>query len=1220
MRFRHGELTQIQSMLQNQITSLGNFVFQDGSPVSGGHISVDNTVIALQLQPQFANVDIDVTNFLVNGNNTLIINASGATTVKAVVVAIDETQINPIIVVKYLTGTTFQDGDTIQVATGVQTQASLISANSSSGASVASINEGVFYSGGFFVDVSPQTILLTSANNVPTYRVGLTISETIVDETQDTNLLDPAQGSFNYQAPGATRYQYNLTLDKRDLSSVDDSAFYELLRVENGLITKYIDYPIYGDLGATLAERTYDQSGDFVTKPFIVSAKQNQSNSSQFSLVISPGKAYVKGYEFQTIATQVLQSDRALSTNSVTNYSMSLEYGNIMTVNNVHGGNTTGIFDITEFQPVDLHCVQSGSILSANASIYNSTKIGTAGIRNIEFLGLGDYYVYIVNTNLSQNTFQAVTGNAISLQFPVNYSNVTNAFVNVNITVNTGGIIDQRIITNYVSPNVAFLNLPLSTNATSSSNVTLSFGIKDTESLVVTPASFTTNVFATQNSVSAIYACMDIALAGKDFTGNAQLTDTQFNNMIYELPQNYVAQGSINGATFYSRKNLWSQTFTFNSVNTANLIITSGSGLGSGESFPYGFTTQFLTDALANTNFIIVVRNAMTSNLANGQIINFNRGTIGGGNGIYQSSNLSVTAVVSSNASFVGDILFTVLETNANSTAVARRTKTLIGNTSNSTLLSTDSYLNGVAVIGTSNAAAVYIDAANGYVWYPSYYDMALTPGAIQSLYVPDVYSIIKVYSSGSPTTQPNVLNAIDITNNYYLNSGQNDNFYDHASLILKPGVYPPTGQTVVMMQYFSHDSVQGFFDADSYSSTLYQNEAIPYYASQKFGTFTLRDCIDFRPTRQLGSLATVTSDTFYGLKTPQPDNTITLSYQFYLPRIDKLMLNKTGVFTIEEGTPSQYPPTPTDSDDAMTLYILTIPAYTANVSAIAMQYVENKVYTMKDIGVLDTRIQNLEVYSSLSSQESLISSQKILYKNGVTAKDPYGIITDDFSSFSVADNKSTDLQAYFQPGTLSPMKAQNALKLNYVKASGSSAQKNDKTYSLAFTEVPAIVQNTASESLSVQPYLFAQFTGTVKLSPSTDYWFSSRLVPQIIAPASSIVDVPLTVVPPSAPDLVPANASPSAPVITNSFSQANSYITTSLYNTGINTGQVEYFNKTLLSYGLISTISNWFGAPVQTSNVSQTILTNNLGTTIQLAPGVGRNGGVSTNTTIKVL
>src|SRR5579863_5667944 len=76
------ELTQLQSILQNQISKLGSFVLADGSPVTGGHVSFDGTVKALQLQQQFANTDINLSDFFVNSNNTLIINASGPTTVK----------------------------------------------------------------------------------------------------------------------------------------------------------------------------------------------------------------------------------------------------------------------------------------------------------------------------------------------------------------------------------------------------------------------------------------------------------------------------------------------------------------------------------------------------------------------------------------------------------------------------------------------------------------------------------------------------------------------------------------------------------------------------------------------------------------------------------------------------------------------------------------------------------------------------------------------------------------------------------------------------------------------------------------------------------------------------------------------------------------------------------------------------------------------------------
>jgi hypothetical protein len=35
------ELTQIQSILQNQIKQFGDHIFQDGSPVIGGHLTLD---------------------------------------------------------------------------------------------------------------------------------------------------------------------------------------------------------------------------------------------------------------------------------------------------------------------------------------------------------------------------------------------------------------------------------------------------------------------------------------------------------------------------------------------------------------------------------------------------------------------------------------------------------------------------------------------------------------------------------------------------------------------------------------------------------------------------------------------------------------------------------------------------------------------------------------------------------------------------------------------------------------------------------------------------------------------------------------------------------------------------------------------------------------------------------------------------------------------------
>jgi len=1206
------ELTALQSILQNQISSIGGFIFQNGSPVSGGHVSVDTSVVAIQLQQQYANVDIDLTNFLVNGNSTLIVNVSGTVTVKAVVVAIDDTQTNPTILVKYLTGNKFNDGDVIQVATGLQTQAQLITSNASTGASVASINEGVFYSGGFFVKVPAQTIVLDSTTTTPTYRVGLQISEAIVDEITDTNLLDPAQGSFNYQAPGATRYQYNLSLTKRTLNSVDTSAFYELIRVENGLITQQVDYPVFADLDKSLAQRTYDTSGDFTVKAFSISTSDYPQDNTKYQLVIEPGKAYVKGFEFETVGTQKIINDKALTTNTITDYGMSLDYGNILTVTNLYGGNSSGIFDITQFQSVDLHIVPSANIATNLSAAYSNTKIGTAKIRDIEFLGLNNYYVYVHDVNIQGLNFIASGGSENTITLPANATNYPNAYANVLVTVSTAGIIDQRTIVSYnATTKVATLNQNLSIAANNTSNVTLNYGIKDCNSLVVTPSSFGSNVYYTQNSTSAILACMDIAVAGKTPAGNTVLTDTQFNSMVYPLPHDYVAQGTITNATFYHRKNLWSQTFT-----SGNLTISSGSGLGTGESFAYGFTNQYLPDVTANNNFIVVVKNALSSNLSNGQIIQFNKGSVTGGNGVFQTSSNSVTIAVGTNGTFIGDVLFTVEVSNASQAAVARRSKTLIGNTSNVVLLSTDSYLNGLPVIGTAVANSIYIDSANGYVWLPNTSTIIKTPNSPQYLGLPDVINVIKVYDSGNSSFAPNSTNALDITANYYLDSGQRDNYYDHASLILKPGVSPPTGQVMCILQYYQHDSVSGFFDADSYSSTAYSLGLIPIYNSPNFGSINLRDSIDFRPTRTIGTTANVATFNLTGLNTPYPDNPIVLSYQFYLPRIDKLVLSKDKSFKIIQGVPAVNPTTPADLPDAMTLYIVSTPAYTPNVSQIGLQYIENKRYTMRDIGVLDKRIQRLEYYSSLSQLES--NTRSILYSDGVTAKPTYGLIADNFGDFSVADNQNFDLLCFLANNSMTPYKSQVALQPNFVSASGGNYNENDKVFSLSYTETPVLTQNAASTYVSVQPYLFGQFKGTVKLTPSTDSFFNANLIPMVIA-----VSAPPS--PPTPTKYIPATLGPPKTTVTPQANVVVTKPTTTIVSSYTNVGNrqeyIEYgpagyllygpryttnrIGINYLGYGYLNIGSDWY-APFGAGNGNQvstagTPLNLNSGGSIQL-------------------
>lgn len=1123
------ELTTLQSLLQFQLSQAGNFLFENGSPVQGGHITFDNSVLSIQLQ---ANDSINLSDF----DDVLLVNQVGAVNTQAVVIVTDSTvasnTVEGALVVKYLSGNEFPDGGQIQIATGNQEVAFLVPANATSAASIASINEGVFYVDGYFVFVKQQTICLSSTTAFPTARVGLQIQPGIVTSSQDSTLLDPAQGSFNFQAPGADRFQFDLVLSQRSLDSTDDSLFIELIRIENGVITSQIEYPVLGSIQDELASRTFDTNGNFVVSPFIATALDDPSNSNNTLVSINPGRAYVDGYEFDTISSVKMSTPKARTTNSSTDYVLSLEFGNYVAVTNVFSGNASG-FNTGNFGTMDVHLVQSSNVNTTNLQAYSNTMIGTAKIRDIEYNGPNNWLAYILDVNLVPIVVNAagVSANTTSITLPGTFTSSINAINNVAVTVLTGNSSgDTRTIVSYNSASrVAYLDRPTTQLIDTTSVLSIAFGVKDINGLVETPA-IGGNVFYTQNSTAGKYACMDIAInGGKDTVGNTILFSTNFDHMDYPLPQTYLAQNTMSNVTFVNRKTIANVSFV-----SGNAVIGTGSGLDSNEIYTFGLLNQFLADQTAAENFFVVVRSTQTSNLANGIPLVWDHGTNPAGNGVFQTDSTHVTIKTVTTGNFLADILLTVEDQNAS--VNFRRQKTYIGNTSNTTLRSTDSYLNGQVVIGSTNNS-VFIDSANGIVWYTSYPDIQKTPGIRMSMGLPDVIQIIKVYDSGNPNFMPNATNAIDITSHYIFDSGQRDNYYDHAGLILGPGQQPPTGQTAVMLVYYQHSSTSGFFSVDSYSAYNYAYNQIPIYSSAQFNSVNLRDVIDFRPTRTPGYTSNIQQFTLTGLRLPQPDNPMTLSYQYYLPRVDKLVLTKNRQFTILQGVPALQPVAPVDQPNSMTLYTLSIPQYTFSAANIAMSYVENKRYTMADIGSLDLRIQQLEYYASLSQLESQGISKTVNYQDG-TAKQQYGIITDAFMDYSVADTINPDLLCSIANGQLGPH--QPITPISFVFSSNTGpAVLNERTMSLDYTETPIIVQNTASDFTQIQPYAFGQFQGQVQLYPQTDSWYSDDILPTISGPPPDVP--PITPTPPAPSPLPP----PPAPVGLNTANLVPPTVTT---------------------------------------------------------------------------
>ena len=213
------ELTQLQTILQKQVTRTGDFLVKDGSPVTGGELTLDTDITYVKLLTTYGGSTITANNFL-----NKIVKSSSTSTTRAQVLAIAEESGDdaPTLMVKYLGPTTFGNSETITVeASADSNTATSIAASATGTGSVISITEGVYYTSGFFVKVLAQSLILEKYDNTPSYRIGLTTTESIVDSATDTTLLDPAAGTYNANAPGSTRFKILLTLAKKGTSSTD---------------------------------------------------------------------------------------------------------------------------------------------------------------------------------------------------------------------------------------------------------------------------------------------------------------------------------------------------------------------------------------------------------------------------------------------------------------------------------------------------------------------------------------------------------------------------------------------------------------------------------------------------------------------------------------------------------------------------------------------------------------------------------------------------------------------------------------------------------------------------------------------------------------------------------------------------------------------------------------------------------------------------------------
>ena len=250
--------------------------------------------------------------------------------------------------------------------------------------------------------------------------------------------------------------------------------------------------------------------------------------------------------------------------------------------------------------------------------------------------------------------------------------------------------------------------------------------------------------------------------------------------------------------------------------------------------------------------------------------------------------------------------------------------------------------------------------------------------------------------SSAVATTTAVTDGSTVITTRYTLDTGQRDNYYDIARLERKPSASPPTGRLLVVYDYFEHGSGT-FFTVDSYVDVANQMdyEDIPTYTATKVdpdlpapsGNFPLYDVFDFRPRTEDIAGASSNIDTvdeitgnsfdFYsrqfdgtGASTtnwPQTGSTVQSDFEYYLPKNILIHLNKEGTIIVTDGASSEKPMLPKEPENAMKLAEIFLPAFTFKPQDCQIIREKNQRYTMRDIGRLEDRVENVEYYTALS-------------------------------------------------------------------------------------------------------------------------------------------------------------------------------------------------------------------------------------------------------------
>jgi hypothetical protein len=1056
------ELTQLQTILQNQIERVGDNLFVEGTILEGCDFQYETVPYVKLRDNDSGGNTVSVTAFA----NGIVEGLTSGVRAKIVATAEGAEASAPnynTFLVKYIDGGTSKTNKTFannevlvfKPADGGSGQtANTISSGAFGTGSIFSTGEGLIYGKGFVVRSEPQTLVLERYSVSPSYKVGFDIEESFITSDNDSTLLDNAIGSYNETAPGAHRLKLTPTLVKRVLTdTANTSQLSPIFTVENGNIRVVKQTTVYDDIGREMANRTYEESGNYMVKHINTEVKEHLDTGTNFgrysstdlpagdknklAIGITPGVAYVQGYRNEVLTTEYIDTDKATDTEQELGINVTTNYGNYVIVNEL-----AGPWDPTEFETISLRNAAANSISSATlgSTAAPGSEIGTARVRHVAYRSGtkgkpdGQYRLYIFDVKMSSGTFADVRS------FYVNNASGPDNFADA-VLENGSAVLKEpsfnRVVFTTGAPAVQTL-----TNNVGTINTSYTFRDKST-------VSFNTSGTATL-SITGVHAG-----GTEEFPyGTGALNSTQKRDFMV-----------IAGSTVQTTNNAGFASFTAGS----NTIVGNGSSTFS-SNYAVDDFIQFANTTGGTTNTLRVVSTAGASSMIVTPAPSIDSGTA------------NTTSGATHSKIFPAGYIFDMTQ---NGTAGVARTISVSTSTTAALDIkeSLTSSLSTTTLFNNKRETAV---GASKLVRKDRYVKIDLntvTEGIVGpwNLGIADVFNIQNVYlGSTYSTTNRNV------TNDFRVIVNSNDNLYDHSKLALKENsslTLTTSDKLLIELDYFEHDvsSGIGFFSVDSYvidpnestsNTSAIVTPQIPRYSSSSGGlTFDLRNSIDFRPrivstaadsttvsgaTENPATSTTLDIDSD-GSYVPVADENFTSDLLYYLPRIDRVVMGKDGKKKVVKGIPGDTPVPPLEPAESITLSTMYIPpfpslslenAYNFNRvdQAVRVKPFFHKRYTMRDIAQLEKRIDRVEYYTALNVLEKAAKDLSIADGAGLN-RFKNGIFVDAFFGHNNANllDPSYNVSIDTKKGELRPKFDQASLDLTYVSGSSTNVTRKGK-------------------------------------------------------------------------------------------------------------------------------------------------------------------------------